>query len=79
MIGADRQRIAANAAFANGLFVFGHIDLRVDWCDSYDHCSLKFNFYGFLLKISLKPTLLMLGISIQPIIHIIYIFAISLY
>jgi hypothetical protein len=25
MIGADWQRIAANAAFANDLFVFGHI------------------------------------------------------
>jgi hypothetical protein len=29
MIGSDWQRIAANAAFANYLFVFGHIDLRV--------------------------------------------------
>lgn len=29
MIGADRQQIAANAAFTNGLFGFGHIDLRV--------------------------------------------------
>jgi len=29
MIGANWQRIAANAAFANGLFGFGHIDLRV--------------------------------------------------
>jgi len=62
MIGTNWQRIAANAAFANGLFGFGHIDLRVVVVAVVVvvvvvGCLLKFNFNGFLLKISLKPIL----------------------